>query len=520
MIKKLEKAIEIILLIIGIFISGYILINALRYTGRNLIVQEKVRLSNDTKSTLLFLILLTVFFVILVFAEKNAIKYEEKIAELKKVMLPVAAVLFFAAGCLLIFILKPETTSDDAGVLVSEAWNYQHGGYGALKPGGYLSVWPHNAMIYLVDALNWRLFDSYTPFYYFNVLYCTITLVTGALIVREMEKHFHTHFAEPLFVLLFVTNLPTILYIFYLYGDVMSITSMISSGYFLYMYIKKEKNIYLIPMALMIMLGVSYRKTTALFLIASIIVLIFELRKSKRFLVGILVIIISYLAAARLPIRIVWSGTGITPGSGQPYILHIAMGLQDEWAGPGWYNDYNRRIYDEQNGDIEACMRIGKEEIDRRLSAFKEDKAYALDFFNRKLQTQWTEPSYDSLFKTIMILDENIPAIKMLQDDAGTDPLWSYMNIYQSFVYTGFLVYLIYMLITRIKLFKDESDKTDMSEHIFLIAIIGSFLLSIIWEAKSRYCIEAFVMMLPLAVTGYSAAAVKIAKRLAISKKL
>jgi hypothetical protein len=66
------------------------------------------------------------------------------------------------------------------------------------------------------------------------------------------------------------------------------------------------------------------------------------------------------------------------------------------------------------------------------------------------------------------------------------------MNIYQLLIYGGVVLTLILM---RKKWIKIEN-------YVLLIGVYGGFLFSLIWEAKSRYILPYFIMMIPYAAIG------------------
>jgi hypothetical protein len=70
--------------------------------------------------------------------------------------------------------------------------------------------------------------------------------------------------------------------------------------------------------------------------------------------------------------------------------------------------------------------------------------------------------------------------------------LENFMNIYQLLIYGGVVLALIFM---RKKWVKIEN-------YVLLIGVYGGFLFSLIWEAKTRYILPYFIMMIPYAAIG------------------
>ena len=70
--------------------------------------------------------------------------------------------------------------------------------------------------------------------------------------------------------------------------------------------------------------------------------------------------------------------------------------------------------------------------------------------------------------------------------------LESFMDCYQLLVYGSILFLLIYR----------RKEKRGLEWYTLLIAVIGGVLFHELWEAKSRYVLPYFVMMIPMAAAG------------------
>ena len=68
------------------------------------------------------------------------------------------------------------------------------------------------------------------------------------------------------------------------------------------------------------------------------------------------------------------------------------------------------------------------------------------------------------------------------------------MNQYQSLIYGGVFLWLLYGFWR----------KKDLSVLVLMTVIFGGFLFHMLWEAKGRYILPYFVMMLPMAAAGLS----------------
>ena len=74
----------------------------------------------------------------------------------------------------------------------------------------------------------------------------------------------------------------------------------------------------------------------------------------------------------------------------------------------------------------------------------------------------------------------------------------------QFILYLGMFCYFVFAV-------RGDSDPL---RHILAVTIIGGFLFSVIWEAKTRYIFPYYMMMFPMAVQGYQALASECRRRL------
>lgn len=72
-------------------------------------------------------------------------------------------------------------------------------------------------------------------------------------------------------------------------------------------------------------------------------------------------------------------------------------------------------------------------------------------------------------------------------------PFVRVMDVYQSLIYWGALLFLLLMI----------RKKIPVEKLGLIIVVIGGFIFYIFWEAKSRYVFPYFMMMLPCACCGW-----------------
>ena len=119
---------------------------------------------------------------------------------------------------------------------------------------------------------------------------------------------------------------------------------------------------------------------------------------------------------------------------------------------------------------------------------------YELSIYFRKFTSQWTEPTYGCFIMTYATDNERSAFGESLYTGFPNRILQKYMDSYQLLIYGLVLL----LLICKVK--KKEQDPLEW--YVLLIAVIGGVLFHELWEAKSRYVLPYFVMMLPMAAGG------------------
>ena len=132
-------------------------------------------------------------------------------------------------------------------------------------------------------------------------------------------------------------------------------------------------------------------------------------------------------------------------------------------------------------------MGIGKAYINERILEFKNNPQMAKDFFKAKIQLQWTEPTYSSLVMTSKFGESLTEVTSRVYFGTIPEKMIQLMDRY------SFILYASVAIGTMISLFR----KDRVYKNVILIAVVGGFLFSIIWEAKGRYVMPYVVFLIP-----------------------
>lgn len=376
---------------------------------------------------------------------------------------------------------------------------FQEGVFEPLFSGGYIDIWPHQLGLALVLEALFKLFGqgNYQAFQYLNACFMPLLVFAGF----QVTRHLFGRKEACLYYLLLMTGcFQLFLYVPYVYGETGSISLMLTAAWCLSEYMKKQEDAsgWLAGCMVSSAISMLLRKNCLIFVIAECLVLLVLAIRERRlrtlgalFLLGGCCLLCSVGVKKSYEVR-----ADYEIGGGVPPMAYIAMGQQDAWPGPGWYNNYNKECYQIAGFDTEAASVIAKEYLRVRLLAYRENSSAAVEFIKQKLLTQWNEPTYEAFWVNESFAPEILDSAngEVMEKNLTREvfygklgqKLTDFMDRYQFIVY-GMTAVAAACLFLR---------KRKTEELLLPAAVIGGFLFSILWEAKSRYILPYFVFMI------------------------
>ena len=511
-------------LMLSALIMGLLLKLNLRFITEIISGDDHIRIELSTirKNTLLCLVFAALMIFVRVAADRRSDARgtsAEVPLRTRNILLAVCTALLGVLSIGWVLLLRGPVTPDDTGTCYSLALSVYHEGLEQyMMPGGYLERYPHQYGVVSMDLLSFALGGegNVLPFRLFNVLMLLCAYAAGAGLVRILERRYAeahgqrvSYFAEPLWLILGLLNLPSVWYVNYLYGEIASLAAMLITSWALASYARDGRLRFLIPAAASVVLGVLLRKNTIIFLLAASIALLLHALLKKQWK-SLLVIAVLWLCAT-LPMKglqILYSQkTGVPISEGIPMELFIVMGVSDEYRGPGWYTDYTVAVYNQNGYDPQVSREIARENLRETAALFRADPALAKDFYLRKTISQWTDPTYEGLFYCMYYdpgLDPRIAHfLTELAGGAYTYRVLKGLEGYQLVVYAGIFLCALLSLADTLRKWIRGSGETEVLLLIPWITLIGGFLFTLLWEAKSRYTIEYVYLLTPMACMGY-----------------
>lgn len=360
----------------------------------------------------------------------------------------------------------------------------------------YLKTYPHQAgMVLLLEGI-FLLFGTmnFEVFKYLNVLGVLGCILIGERLTRKLcpaEEAFY------MYLLLCLGCTPLYVYTSFVYGEILSLFFALVAVDMFLEYCKNGKRRCLLLLSLSLSFSVLLRSNNYIVLIAIVCVwLVFAVSHKKvRTVWYIIPVILCAILLPKASSAVCGYQGNVTLEEGMPSELWIAMGMQEGIREAGWWNEYSENVFWEETAmDADQAKEIGKRDIGERLQIFRSDPAYAADFYKRKFVSQWNEPTYGCLVSTNAREEERGKLGDSLYKGELQKKLMYFMNLYQSVIYCGVLFFCI------LRFWKNKNPSIEAC--ILIVIILGGVLFHILWEAKSRYSLGYFVMMLPMAAAG------------------
>lgn len=372
-------------------------------------------------------------------------------------------------------------------------------GIDALGPHelSYIVSYPHQmGLIALMELMyriagweNWHILQIINGFAAGGIVF------TGYRIVKKIGKNYEMGGAY--YLLLMLGCHPLYIYVAFFYGELLSILFTLLSIYGLLCYLEKQDQKKMAFMAAAISIACLIRSNCYIVLAAIGCVLVVKAISGKRIrhILALGICILSFWASHTVLIKAYEPRLGVPLDQSMPSVLWIAMGLQEGVRPAGWYNGYSWDVYVEDTGkDQEKSKEIAKASIAESINVFWENPSYGLDFFGRKIFSQWNEPTYASQVETNHRDKERPKLLDRLYKGDLWKPFVHMMGIYQSLIYMGALLFLLLLW---------KKSCVQVERLVLLIVIIGGFLFFTFWEAKSRYVFPYFILMIPMAAIGF-----------------
>lgn len=385
----------------------------------------------------------------------------------------------------------------DQMVVQNQAFLFEIGQYDIFSPGAYMERYWSQLGIMLFSWLLGKAagFHNYLVFQLLNCIALTVIYLELSRLCELFQWNRMTALAVLTVGIVF---LPLILYCSFVYGTWMGLMCALIGIRLEVEYFQKPQFRKAVLASVCIILSILLKSNYLIFFIGMILFGIVNTITRKKWYFGCLFVVLllaGYVFQALAPKAFVKSVTGIELNQGEPVYDWIAEGLSEGERGPGWFSGLNFIMYKKANYQTEETAEMAKYEIERSIQAFKNDHHYAAAFFEKKIASMWSSPSFQSFFffRDRDSLHEQSSLSSTILSAEFEIRFTAFLNILCFLIYGGTLLYVL----------SYPPTKSIVEELLLLMVFIGGFLFHIVWEVKALYALSFYVLLFPYAMEGY-----------------
>lgn len=421
-------------------------------------------------------------------------------------------------SCAAWVLLTQSNAGADQYYVLNAARGLRNGDYSAFRYNGYIAKYTNQIGLLFIEYLAGFLVGDYNYLFWqlLNVVMIVFTYKMFSDILGLLKL---PRIASILTIILGILFFPWTLYSVFIYGNVAGLFFASAAFKYTMLFIDECENSnnfrisYIVITAVSMMISVMVKNNYLIFMIALIIYTIAEMLRHRNIQIILITcaVIAGFAIQAVVPKLVVEKISGCSLGSGASSWTWIAMGLHPSDSNvyaDGWYSGRIAAFYENNDYDTKKEAEASKAEIKGYIDTYKSDHKAFTSFLSKKVASQWNNPDFQCFWITnVRSSDiEKSPVISGILSLEGSTPFIAFLNIMQSIILFGSMLYAINALIGN----------TFAGTTVLPLTFIGGFIFHLFWEGKCQYTLPYFMLLLPLSVIGFYG----MAKRLAdVTKK-
>lgn len=383
----------------------------------------------------------------------------------------------------------------DEGEIQQFVSDFMRKDYSMFAPGGYMCRSADNRGLFLFECFVSLIFGNKNYLVYELINSFAVSMIYKQF--SEMLEGYGFHRIIQLSVILIgILFFPLTGYSIMVYGNLMGMALGITAIKYELLYFQKYRWRDACWSAFFITSAVLLKSNMLIYLIGISLYALLQLvlHKKRNILCFIVVLLLGYEMQTAIPTCIFEKITGYELNSPYSYWSFIAMGFQESDLAPGWWNEYIHTNYWDSDGDTQMQAKLAKESIRNSMNEFADDPSYAFSFFTKKIASMWANPTFQCFATVRKGSNIEVPIwVSALLSYPGQFIVVKFFNSLEFIILIGAIMELI--------IHCHENDYID--RLIFPIIVTGGFIFHIFWEAKARYALLYFVLLIPYAVMGY-----------------
>jgi len=364
-----------------------------------------------------------------------------------------------------------------------------NGDFTTITKGNYLSSYPHLLGLVAFLRLLFRIFGegNYLAYRYFNAICIPIMIYAGFRIVKKLtsdDNRIELFYLGAMFMCI-----PAYAYVLYIYGDLAGPAFGILGFWFFYQCLDRVNAKNLTGLFLSNVAAITLRKSILIFALAMVVVLLVKMiGEIDRKDIAVLLVTIASMVFSVIYVNYLFLPNIADTKHAIPASVNIAMGLNDDYGYAGWYNFYEVNLMAECDDDPELASSIAVDNIKNvYIPLYIHNPKYAIDFFFRKINSQWQDPLYQGIVSNNNLEGQHNSFVNSVYYGGVGEFFNWFMKIYQVMMYATIAIVLF--------LFRKEKHRIE--NYAMLIATFGGFVLSLGWESKGRYIFSYFIILIP-----------------------
>ena len=429
-----------------------------------------------------------------------------------------------AADSANVFEAATGAAQDNYTAMQSNAQFYNHTFYGDLS---YFHFYPFQLGFVFFCEIIFRMFgtDSSMPVQILNVLAVGATYFALARITKLLFKR---KAAEFIAIVLLLVCFQPILFCTFVYGNIIGMCAAVWASLLLIKYFQTEQYRWAAGAGALLVLATLVKYNNMIYLVAFVIMLLVHIIKKKKWQSAAIAaaMVAAVLGSNALVVKMYEARADMQFESGVSQVMYLDMGLQKSYMAPGWYTTIGKDTYLnsflapklKQNMDVTVgdANKVAWEDIGRRMDALTSDGDGMLDFFSKKILSQWNEPTFESVWvskvKRHTATDEEISRLHLQSNviESGQmeglveavyekslgQVLEFHFNLYMQLMYIMFAAGIYLMFIHK---------KTNIETVLLPLVLLGAFGYHLLFDGKSQYILTYIPLLIPTAAYAFTA---------------
>ena len=428
------------------------------------------------------------------------------------------AVLVVILGLIWVTSVKSIPGADSAN-LFEAATGAANGNYTAMQDGtnfynhafysnyNYFNFYPFQLGFVAFSELIYRIFgtDSSMPIQVLNVLCLGGTYFALARITKLLFKRKSIEFIA---ILMLAGCLQPVLFCTFAYGNIIGMCCAIWASLFLIKYFQTTAYKWLAPCGVLLVLAVFVKYNNMIYLAAFVIMLLVHTFKAKKWqsVAFALAVCVATFGSNALVVIHYENRAETEFADGISQVLYLDLGMQESYMAPGWYTSIAKDLYIQSQLDSELANERAWNNISYRAEAFS-DIDYTLDFYSKKILSQWNEPTFESIWVskvkqhtvddelsvsgTKTVSSEELKGLgEAVYDNSLGQLLELHFGFYMQVIYILFAAGIYLLFINR---------KTNIETVLFPLVLMGGFGYHLLFEGKSQYILTYIPLLIPTA---------------------